>query len=61
VLNNGRAGYELDVPLRGLFSDAMVLHDLWAGGRARVDEGRLTGLTLPPRSGAVLAAEGDQG
>ncbi len=61
VLNNGRASYELDVPLRGLFAGGSALHDLWAGGRARVDEGRLTGLTLPPRSGAVLAAEGSLG
>jgi len=61
VLNNGPTSYDLDVPVRGLFADGAVLRDLWAGGRARVDEGRLTGLTLPPRAGAVLAAEGNLG
>jgi neopullulanase len=61
VLNNGPASYELDVPLWGLLADGSTLHDLWAGGRARVDEGRLAGLTLPPRAGAVLAAEGNPG
>ena len=61
VLNNGPASYDLDVPLRGLFADTTTMQDLWAGGGARVDEGRLTGLTLPPRAGAVLAAEGNLG
>jgi cyclomaltodextrinase len=61
VLNNGPASYDLDVPGWDLFADGTTLHDLWAGGRARVDEGRLIGLTLPPRAGAVLAAEGNRG
>jgi cyclomaltodextrinase len=55
VLNNGPAGYDLDVPVEGLFSDGTALHDLWEGGRARVAAGHLTGMMLPPRSGAVLA------
>jgi len=56
VLNNGPAGYDLDVPVRDLFADGTVLHDLWGGGQAQVATGRITGATLPPRSGAVLAA-----
>ncbi|MCK4300063.1 MAG: DUF3459 domain-containing protein, partial [Planctomycetes bacterium] len=56
VLNNGPTSYDLDVPVRGLFADGTVLHDLWEGGRGRaqVAAGRIIGATLPPRSGAVL-------
>ena len=56
VLNNGPTSYALDVPVRGLFADGTTLHDLWAGGQAQVAAGRITGATLPPRSGAVLTA-----
>jgi neopullulanase len=56
VLNNGSAGYDLDVPLQDLFTDGIVLRDLWDGGQAQVAAGRIFGTTLPPRSGAVLAA-----
>jgi len=45
----------LDVPVRGLFTDGTALHDLWEGGEAQVANGRITGMTLLPRSGAVLA------
>jgi neopullulanase len=55
VLNNGLVRYDLDVPVEGLFSDGTALHDLWEGDRAQVIAGHLTGITLPPRSGAVLA------
>jgi len=68
VLNNGPASCDLDVPAQGLFTDGAVLRDLWEigtsppklggteGGRgqAQVAAGRITGATLPPRSGAVL-------
>jgi len=54
VLNNGLAHYDLDVPVGGLFTDGTPLHDLWEGGQAQVVAGRITGLALPPRSGAVL-------
>jgi cyclomaltodextrinase len=56
VLNNGSAGYDLDVPVQDLFADGTVLHDLWEGGQAQVTAGQITGATLPPRSGVVLAA-----
>jgi cyclomaltodextrinase len=61
VLNNGPTKYDLDVPVKGLFSDDTALHDLWEGGRAQMAAGRITGATLPPRSGVVLAVEEDLG
>lgn len=57
VLNNGSTSYDLDVPVRGLFNDGMILHDVWKSGRAQATAGRITGATLPPCSGAVLALE----
>ncbi|RLC85542.1 MAG: alpha-amylase [Chloroflexi bacterium] len=57
VLNNGQSSYELDVPARDTFATGATLHDLWAGGQARVIAGRITGATLPPRSGMVLALD----
>ncbi|MDY7077515.1 MAG: alpha-amylase family glycosyl hydrolase [Chloroflexota bacterium] len=54
VLNNGPDDYDLDVPVRDLFTAGTALHDLWEGGRAQVAAGRIVGSTLPPRSGAVL-------
>ena len=57
VLNNSPTSYHLDVPVRGLFHDGTTLHDLWQGGQAQVAAGRITGATLPPCSGAVLAVE----
>ena len=57
VLNDGPAGYALDVPAGGLFPDATPLRDVWGGLRAQVVAGRIAGATLPPRSAAVLAVE----
>ncbi|MBE9470706.1 MAG: hypothetical protein IMY75_01155, partial [Chloroflexi bacterium] len=42
------------------FSDGMALHDLWEGGRAQVMTGRIAGMTLLPRSGAVLKEAGSR-
>jgi len=61
VLNNGSASYNLDVPVQSLFANGAILRDLWEGGQARVNAGRMTGLTLPPRSGAVLVGGEPQG
>jgi neopullulanase len=61
VLNNGSASYNLDVPVQSLFADGVILRDLWGGGQARVNAGRITGLTLPPWSGAVLVGGEPQG
>ena len=58
VLNNGPTSYDLDVPVVSLFSDGATLHDLWGGGRAQVMTGRIAGMTLLPRSGAVLKEAG---
>jgi len=57
VLNNGPKSYGLDVLVRSLFADGTVLFDLWQGGQAQVAGGRITGLTLRSRTGAVLTAE----
>jgi cyclomaltodextrinase len=57
ALNNGSTKYDLNVPVAGLFPDSTTLHDLWEGGQAQVATGRITGATLPPRSGAVLAVD----
>jgi cyclomaltodextrinase len=54
VLNNGASSYDLNMPAQGLYADGAILHDLWDDGQAQVSEGKITGLTLPPRSGAVL-------
>ena len=57
VLNNGQSIYDLDIPTRGTFADGTILHDIWKAGQAQVNGGRITGATLSPRSGAVLAAK----
>lgn len=57
ILNNSPTRYHLNVPVRELFADGTVLQDLWGDGRAWVDSGRISGATLPPRSGAVLTAD----
>jgi cyclomaltodextrinase len=61
VLNNSPTSYDLDVPASNLFADGAIMHDLWKGGRAQVVAGRITGATLPPRSGAVWAMEESHG
>jgi neopullulanase len=54
VLNNSRSPYRLDLGIDEWFADGQSLRDVWAGGEARVIDGRVVGATLPPRSGAVL-------
>ncbi len=54
VLNNSRSPYRLDLDIDGWFANGQSLRDVWAGGEARVIDGRVVGATLPPRSGAVL-------
>jgi len=55
VLNNGTTSYDLNVPVQGLYADGTILYDLWGDdSQAQVSEEKITGLTLPPRSGAVL-------
>lgn len=54
VLNNGLDPFELDVGVGSLFADGESLRDVWAGHVARVTNGRATGATLAPKSGAVL-------
>jgi neopullulanase len=61
VLNNGDTHYALDVPVGDIFADGTTLRDLWAGGEARVANGRIAGKTLAPRSGAVLGVEDKHG
>jgi len=54
VLNNGPEPYHGDLPAAGLFEDGAVLRDVWSEGEAHVVDGRITGMNLEPRSGAVL-------
>ena len=54
VLNNGEATCLLDVPLKGHLPEGAVLRDLLGGGEAKVVRGRLQGLSVPPRRGAIL-------
>jgi len=54
VLNNGPATYTQPIPANDLFPDGSVLRDVWGNGAARVSDGRIVGLHLPPRAGAVL-------
>ncbi len=62
VLNNGMNDYDLDVPAAGLFPKDVLLHDVWGDLKARAEGDRITGATLRPRSGAVLAqGEGPHG
>ncbi|MCX7681752.1 MAG: glycoside hydrolase family 13 protein [Anaerolineae bacterium] len=60
VFNNGTDRYDLDVPLKGLWAEGSELRNIWQEGRAQVKDGRITGLVLPPRSGAVLQAVAQQ-
>lgn len=55
VLNNGKESYPLDVPIEGYLPDETILCDLLGGKEARVTGGRLRGLSLPPRTGAILS------
>ncbi len=59
VLNNDTTTYRLDVPMGNHLPDGTRLRNLMGGGEASVVAGRLTGLALPPRSGAVLAVGGN--
>jgi cyclomaltodextrinase len=54
VFNNGTSNHVLDVPVGNLVADGTHLRELWEGGMTQVVAGRVTGATLPPRSGAVL-------
>jgi hypothetical protein len=56
VLNNGEEVYPLDVPLKGYLPDGVILHELIGGGEARATGGRLSGLSLSPRMGAILSS-----
>ena len=55
VLNNDTPPHHLDVPMSDHLPDGTSLRNLMGSGEASIVTGRLTGLTLPPRSGAVMA------
>jgi cyclomaltodextrinase / maltogenic alpha-amylase / neopullulanase len=56
VLNAGKNSYRLDFPVGEYFSDGTHLRALVGGsGVARVVDGKLTHLALPPRSGVVFS------
>ena len=54
VLNNGTATYHVDIAVDTHLRDNTHWRDLMGNGEAHVTGRHLTGLTLPPRSGAVL-------
>jgi neopullulanase len=56
VLNRSTATVRPQVPVDGWLADGMTLNDVLGAEKARVNEGYLEGLTLPPYTGAVLMA-----
>jgi cyclomaltodextrinase / maltogenic alpha-amylase / neopullulanase len=56
VINASRESWKLDIPVGEHFANGTHLHTVFGGsGVARVVDGRLTHLALPPRSGAVFS------
>ena len=55
VLNGGTQPWNLNVPLRGYLPEGAVLQGAWDEGTATVRNGALTGLSVPSRTGLVLA------
>lgn len=56
VINRSQSPYLLDIPVPNTLAEGSLWHDQFSQGAARVVKGRLTGLSLPSLSGAVLMA-----
>ncbi|MDO9065683.1 MAG: alpha-amylase family glycosyl hydrolase, partial [Chloroflexota bacterium] len=58
AFNVSRGSRALAVPVESYLAEGSVWTDQWGAGTARVECGRLTGLTLAPRSAVVLTEDG---
>lgn len=56
VLNVGSRPWELHVPVQGYLREGATLQGVWGEGTGTVQNGLLTGLTVPGRTGLVLTA-----
>jgi len=54
VFNSGTEPWQLDVSVGSYLENGAVLNGVWEEGTATVQEGRLTGLAVPARTGIVL-------
>ena len=61
MFNTAMDHWDLDVPVAGFLAEGAALVDVWGGGEATVRDGRLVGLGLPGRSGAVLELRAEPG
>jgi cyclomaltodextrinase / maltogenic alpha-amylase / neopullulanase len=55
ILNTDNTSYALDIPVHDYLHEGSHLENLIGGGVARVIDGKLTRLALPPRSGIVFS------
>lgn len=55
LINNDQATWQVDIPANGHLPDGCRGEGLLDAGSLSVQHGRLTGISLPPRSGAVFA------
>ncbi|MGE5141587.1 MAG: alpha-glucosidase C-terminal domain-containing protein, partial [Rudaea sp.] len=56
ALNAGTEPATIEVPIAMMLADGAVVNQEWSGEKATVNGGRLAGLTVTPRDGAVWAA-----
>ena len=54
ALNSGKSFARLEVPANGFAVDGAVFQSVWGADDARVDNGILHGVAVPPRSGVAL-------
>ena len=54
ALNAGNSFVRLEVPISGFAADGAPFQSVWGGENARVDNGVLHGVSVPPRSGVAL-------
>jgi neopullulanase len=54
VFNTSQGTWAVNVPVEGFLEDGTLLEGAWGEGRAVVQDGCITGINLPARSGLVL-------
>ena len=57
VINTGISDYTLDIPATGYLPQGLRLQNILDKGEAVVRDGKIQGLTIPARNGAILAKE----